>query len=138
MADVVPSGVSGTGRKVIKQAGAAISEGDWLYVDTLDGGRVKPASNAALATAIVYGVALNDAADDSDVIVLVDESGSLYDPGVTLTDGVLYVLSTAGGMAPVEDHTGVSGSGKYATYLGRGTSTGVLRMNIDIATAALA
>ena len=138
MADVAPSGVNGTGKKVIKTAGATISEGDWVYVDSSDAGKVKPASNAASATANVYGVAMNDAADDSDVIVLVNESNAIYDPGVTLTEGVMYVLSTGGAMAPVEDHTGGNGSGKYPTYLGIGLSTGNLRLNFDVPSAALA
>ncbi|PSN80976.1 hypothetical protein C8B47_03615 [filamentous cyanobacterium CCP4] len=135
MADIVPSGVTGNGKKKIYSAGAVISEGDWVYVDTSDNNKVKPASNAGATTANVRGVALNDAADDSDVIVLLDGT---YDPGVVLTEGVIFVLSTGGAMAPVEDHTGANGSGKFATTLGRGNSDGVLRINIDVATAALA
>ena len=135
MADIVPSDVNGTGKKVILKAGATIAEGNWVYADTTDDNKVKPASNAAVASAKVRGVALNDAADEGDVIVLVDGT---YDPGVALTDGVIYVLSTAGAMAPVEDHTGTNGSGKFATTLGRGNSSGNLKINIDVAEAALA
>lgn len=135
MADVVPGVVTGTGNKIQVVAGVAITSGQWVYIDTADANKAKLTDADIAAAAVVKGVALNSAAAGEEVTILVD---GVYDPGVALVDGMLYVLSsTPGAIRPVTD-VGAIGTGLYPSSVGRGNSTGDLRMNIDVATAAYA
>ena len=134
MADVVPGVVTGTGNKIQAIAGAAIASGEWVYIDTADANKAKLADADAAASAVVRGVARNSAATGEEVTIQVD---GVVDLGVTLTDGMLYVLSsTAGAIRPCTDAGALTGV--YPSSVGRGNSDGNLRINIDNATAVYA
>lgn len=134
MADVAPTTVSGTGRKVIAEAGVAVAAGQWVYYDSATA-TYKLADADALATAAVVGVALGDAGIGENFVLLVDGE---YDPGVSLTPGLIYVLSdTAGAIAPIDDQVGASGTGDFVSMVGRGNTAGNLAIDINIALDAL-
>lgn len=134
MSDVVPGTVVGTGNKIQGVAGAAISAGDWVYYDTAAGNVVKLAVASAAASAVVRGVAVNSAAIGEDVTVQVD---GVVDLGVTLAQGMLYVLSdTAGAIRPVIDVGAMTAL--YSTLCGRGNSDGNLVIDINVCVDLLA
>lgn len=129
MADVAPTTVSGTGRKVIATAGVAVAAGQWVYYDPATG-TYKLADADAAATAVVVGVALGDAGIGENFVLLVDGT---YNPGVTLTPGLMYVISsTAGAIAPIDDYVGISATGKFPSLAGRGNSDNILAIDINV------
>ncbi len=103
-------------------AGAAITAGQVVYLDSSDN-RLKLA-DANSATAVArspYGIALNGAASGQPVTVLTKGKITI---GATITAGTAYYLSnTAGGICPVAD---VTGTGTYPTIIGIANSTSVL------------
>lgn len=106
-------------------AGATITAGQSIYIDSSDSDKVKLAdANASSATATCRGIALHGASADQPIDYII--SGSLT-MGAILTQGRVYVVSaTAGGIAPVSDLT----TGWYTTTLGVATSTSVLDVRI--------
>lgn len=123
---------SATGRVVHGAAGATITAGQAVYLDTADGRYKLADSNGASALIRTpVGIALNGAANGQPLAV--QNSGPITIGG-TLTAGVAYYLSdTPGGICPVAD----VGSGEYATVLGIATSTSVLDLNIQASGVAL-
>jgi len=107
-------------------AGAAITAGQVVYLDSSDGRlKLADANSATAAMRSPYGIALNGAASGQPVGVL--RSG-LVTIGATMTAGIAYYLSnTPGGICPVAD---VTGTGTYPTIIGISASTTVLDVRL--------
>lgn len=105
-------------------AGASITAGQTLYIDTADG-RLKLAdANGTSLTATVAGVALHAAASGQPITY--QRAGSI-NLGATLVAGTIYVNSaTAGGIAPAADLT----TGWRTSIIGVATSTSILAMRL--------
>ena len=136
MVDLVITGTSvaagASSSTVNGTAGATLTAGQVVYLDSADG-RFKLADSNSATAAIrsPYGIALNGAASGQPVAVL--RSGAVT-IGATLTAGVAYYLSdTPGGICPVAD----VGSGEYATIIGIATSTSVLNVKLHKSGVAL-
>jgi hypothetical protein len=107
-------------------AGATVTAGQALYLDTADG-KWKLADNnsATVAARTPGGIALNGASNGQPLSVLTSGPITI---GATLTAGVAYYLSdTPGGLCPVAD----LGSGEYPTVIGIATSATVLKVQIN-------
>lgn len=118
--------LKGTGAQLgYGTAGAAITAGDTLYIDTADSNKLKLADcDGASALRTCVGIALCDAASGQPVTY--QKAGEIT-LGAILTAGTIYVLSdTAGGIMPAADLE----AGDYVTILGVAKSTSVLSMNI--------
>lgn len=76
---------------VIRRAGGAISKHDLLYIDTSDNNTVKVAVNTAAATAVVYGMALHDAASGEYVLVATNGAKVTVGSGRWLRRGIASV-----------------------------------------------
>ena len=131
MADVTISGspkAPATGAAGVRyaEAGAAITAGQAIYLDSTDGNTAKPAdANLSSAAAAAVGVSLTGAADGEQVAYVV--SGD-FELGGTLVKGTTYILSaTAGGIAPDSDAV----SGWYKTILGVASSTTNLTLSVN-------
>lgn len=107
-------------------AGAAITAGQWVYLDTAT--NTYKLADSDSVTALVRqarGVALNNAASGQPLAV---QRGGDITMGGTLTAGVAYYLSnTPGGMCVVAD----VGSGEYVCLLGLAKSATVLMIGIE-------
>lgn len=110
-------------RKQTGVAGANITQGDSVYVDT--SGQLQAALKAVdAASAEAVGIALNSAEAGQPVTF---QSGGEIDVGATLVVGETYVVgAAAGGIAPIADVI----STEFATILGVATAAGVLKMGI--------
>lgn len=109
-------------------AGAAITAGKLLYIDTADSNKLKlaDADSATAAARVVCGIAINSAAAGAPVTYVISDPALII--GATVANGTVYVLSaTAGGIAPVADLT----SGWYAYVVGVGTSTTTIAFRAD-------
>lgn len=122
----------GNAKTVEGTAGAAITAGQVVYLDTAAGTyKLADCDSATAAARSPAGIALNGAASGQPVRVL--KSGNVTIGG-TLTTAVGYYLSpTAGGIAPIADLS----SGDYPTLLGFARSASVLAVDIQEATVAL-
>jgi hypothetical protein len=81
-------------------AGATLTAGLWCYLDPTDN-RWKPATTEGdVTTAAAAGVSLNPAAAGQPVSIQQD---GVYTCGGTIVVGTFYVLSVAGGFAPIAD-----------------------------------
>ena len=125
-ANVEAQGGAGRGRKI---AAATITAGQALSANSSD--RAILASDASASLARVIGIALHGASADQPVEY--QTSGDI-DLGATLAVGKHYVLSTDGGIAPVDDIAGT----EFPSYIGFAISTSILRLNILAATVAAA
>lgn len=117
-ANVAAQGGAGIGRGT---AGASLTAGDAVTQDASE--QIVLASDASATLALVKGIALHAAADGQPVAY---QSSGDINMGATLSAGKHYVLSTDGGIAPVDDIA----SGEYASYIGLAISTSVLRLNL--------
>jgi hypothetical protein len=112
-------------------AGAAITAGQFVYLDTADMLYKLADSNGAAALRTPRGVALNSAGANQPLAI--QRSGDVTIGG-TLTAGVTYYLSdTPGGICPLAD----VGSGEYACLLGIAKSASVLAISINASGATL-
>lgn len=112
-------------------AGAALTAGQVVYLDSATGSYKLADSNGAAALRSPVGIALNGAAPGQPVLIALSGPVTI---GATMTAGVAYYLSdTPGGICPVAD----VGSGEYSTILGIATSTTVLNLKIQESGAAL-
>lgn len=121
-ANVVPGSRA---RIVTGIAGATITAGQTLYLDSSTSTYKLADANASAATAAVVGIAVSGAASGQYVSVNVEDDD--FTPGFTLTTGTVYVLSaTAGGIAPVGDLT----TGHYPgiVLIAKSTSKAVLKI----------
>ncbi len=124
MADLVitPTDVRILGRTQARvvQFGEAVTPGQLTYTLSSDGKQYLTDCDDALKIAMTGIVLSYCAADDYGYVF--DSRGSTIDLGVTLTEGVTYVVSdTAGKIMPQTDLT----TGQYLSILGYG-SGGVL------------
>lgn len=114
-------------------AGATITAGQPVYVDTAASNVLKLADNdASAATATIAGIALHGAASGQPLEYVTEDPD--FTPGATLTTGTIYVASsTAGGIAPAADLA----SGDYPTVLFVAKSTSKAVMKIVAGGAAI-
>lgn len=120
-------------------AGATITAGQALYVDTADSNKLKLADAGAAATAVVAGIALHGAASGQPIEYVTEDDD--FTPGFTMSlsgsgDDAVYVLSnTAGAIKPVPDLT----SGDYPVVLmvAKSTTKAVFRAAGHAGTAVL-
>lgn len=110
-------------RKQRKTAGAAITQGQSLFLDSSD--QLQPAEKDVDAgTAAAVGIALNSAEAGQPCTF---QSGGEMDVGSTLVVGETYVVgAAAGGIAPIADVV----STEFSTILGIATAAGVLKLGI--------
>lgn len=128
-ASVVP----GAGAKIEHgTAGATITAGQVVYLDTSDNKYKLADNNSATAAArSPKGVAVNGASNGQPIAV---QSGGLVTIGATVTAGVAYYLSdTPGGICPVADLL----TGEYPTIIGIATASAILKIDIQESGAAL-
>ncbi len=125
-ADVQAQGGAGRSQKV---AAATIAAGDALVADANAQAILADDSTAALAA--VIGIALHGASSGQPIEY---QTGGRIDIGATLDIGKHYVLSTAGGIAPVDDIAG----GEFASYIGWAEDAQFLRLSLLAADAAAA
>lgn len=136
MADLTITSASvlaGSGaRRVIGTAGASVTAGQVVYLDSATATYKLADNNSATAEVRApAGIALHAAASGQPLAV--HTSGPIT-IGAALTAGVAYYLSdTPGGICPVADLA----SGEYPTILGIATSTTVLNVAIQSAGVAL-
>jgi hypothetical protein len=106
-------------------AGASVTAGQPVYLDT-GTNTYKPAdANASAATAVVAGVALHGATTGQPLKI---QTAGVLAFGAILTVGVIYVLSSnAGGIAPAADLA----AGWYTSILGVATTTGNLTLGLN-------
>lgn len=99
-------------------AGATITAGQPLYMDSTDSNKLKLAdANASDATATVVGISLHGASSGQPIEYI---TGGNLTFNAVLTSGVIYVTSaTAGGIAPSADLV----TGWRTSILGVATST---------------
>lgn len=125
--------LAGAGAAVSRSvAGATVTAGQAVYLDTADG-KWKLADNNSATAAVRApgGIALNGASNGQPLSVLTSGPITI---GAALTAGVAYYLSdTPGGICPVAD----LGSGEYPTVIGIATSTTVLNVQINSSGVAL-
>ncbi len=120
MADlsITAGSVVSTGTKDTYTAGGTLTAG--LAV-RLSSGTVIAATDASAAGSAALGYALNGASSGQPVEV---HKGGNINLGATLAVGKVYVLSTDGATAPVDDIA----TGEYITVMGVAISTSVLTM----------
>jgi hypothetical protein len=83
-------------------AGATITAGQAVYLDTTDMKLKLADANGTAAQARVVGIALHGASNNQPLTYVYDDDD--YTPGATVANGTLYVLSANPGMiAPAAD-----------------------------------
>lgn len=102
-------------------AGATITAGQVVYLDTSDGRyKLADADSGTAAVRSPFGIALNGASAGQPLTVCTRGAVTI---GATVTAGTTYYLSpNPGGIAPLADLL----SGDYPTIVGIATSTSVI------------
>lgn len=114
------------GTKETLTAGTSISAGDWVRIDANDSNQLKLAQANSAANANVYGLALNNAADEQPCTV--QKTGKVtIGAAASVVYGQLYVNSTTAGKAALR--TDLS-SGSFVTSLGIGTTDAGMLLTI--------
>jgi hypothetical protein len=138
MADLVVTAASvlytSGGEKLTGVAGASITAGQAVYVDTADANKVKLAQcDGTALEATAAGIALNAAGTGQTVTYA--GQGALINIGATTAKTTTYlVAATAGGVAPQADITG----GQRITRLGYATATdGTFKVDIAVTGATV-
>lgn len=131
MADitVTPGSVIGYGARIEGVAGGTITAG--LLVQKNSEGEIVSSSDDSATNAAVVGMALNGASDGQPVSY---QASGLVNPGGTVSVGKVYVASSSGGIAPIDDVAG----GEYITTIGIGTTTSLIKMSINASGVAAA
>ena len=112
-------------------AGATITAGQLVYLDTTDMRYKLADNNGAAALRVPNGVALNGAANNQPLVI--QKAGDIT-IGATMTAGVAYYLSdTPGGICPVADLA----SGEYPCIIGIAKSTSLMDVGIHPSGVAL-
>ena len=112
-------------------AGATITAGQLVYLDTTDMKYKLADNNGAAALRVPNGVALNGAANNQPLVI--QKAGDIT-IGATMTAGVAYYLSdTPGGICPVADLA----SGEYPCIIGIAKSTSLMDVGIHPSGVAL-
>lgn len=118
-ANVVPASDTIYGEGI---AGATITAGQTVYLDSATNTIKLADANGSSATADVKGIAMHGASSGQPIKYAV---GGSINPGYTVGVGSVYVLSaTAGGIAPVADLA----TGLYPVVLGIGTTASNLKL----------
>lgn len=97
----------------------------------LSSGELVAASDASAAAAAVAGIALHGASDGQPIAY--QDSGVIA-IGATVAVGKVYVLSTSGGIAPVDDVA----SSEFITVLGVGVTAANIKLGINASGVAAA
>ena len=106
-------------------AGATITAGQTLYVDSADSNKLKLAQATSTKYAVA-GIALHGASSGQPITYVTRDAGLTI--GGTVAVGVPYGLSdTAGGICPMSDN----GTADYASYIGIGISVTKIAMLAD-------
>ena len=106
-------------------AGATITAGQAVYLDTTDMKYKLADSNGAAALRVPSGIALNGASNGQPLVI---QKGGDITIGGTLTAGIPYFLSdTPGGICPLAD----IGTGEFSCIVGIAESASVLAVNIQ-------
>lgn len=124
MADlsITAANVRSYGTRVSGIAGGTITQGEAVRLNTSN--QYVVASDDSAVNAATAGIALNAASANQPVDV---HTGGLIDMGATIAVGKVYVQSTDGGVAPVDDIA----SGEYITVIGVGTTASRLKVSIN-------
>jgi hypothetical protein len=124
MADltITAADVEGFGSRVEGIAGGTITAGMAVRKNT--DSEIVAASDDSAVNAAAIGIALNNASAGQPVSYQI--SGGLIDLGATIAIGKVYVLSGAGGIAPVDDVAG----GEFVTIMGIGTAADRMKIGI--------
>jgi len=124
--------IAGSGSKRVSgTAGATITAGQAVYLDTADSKYKLADADGAVGVRSPAGIALNGASNGQPLAVLT--SGPITIGG-TVTAGVAYYLSpNPGGICPVADVL----SGDYPTIMGIATTTAILNIKIQESGVAL-
>lgn len=105
-------------------AGATVTAGQTVYLDTSTNTYKLADANASALTAVVRGVALHGASSGQPLRI---QRAGVYTAGATVVVGTVYVQSaTAGGIAPAADLT----TGYYTSVLGVGVTASTLGLSI--------
>lgn len=84
-------------------AGASITAGQSLYLDTTTSTLKLADADASTSTCLGAGIALHAASSGQPISYV---TGGFFTPGATLTKGMVYTVSaTAGGICPIGDLT---------------------------------
>jgi hypothetical protein len=137
MADVTVSaaGVAKTATTIFNTyvAGATITAGQAVYLDSAASYSAKPCIATALASSQAIGIALNGAATGQPVQVA--QAGDLTFTGTTFLLGTVYVVSAnAGGIAPCAD-LDASTATNYGTVLGIASTATNLKLAVMASSA---
>ena len=112
-------------------AGATITAGQLVYLDTTDMRYKLADNNGAAALRVPNGIALNGAANNQPLVI--QKAGDIT-IGATMTAGVAYYLSdTPGGICPVADLA----SGEYPCIIGIAKSASLMDVGIHPSGVAL-
>lgn len=113
-------------------AGATITAGQTVYLDTTDN-KYKLARANAASTAQVAGIALHGASNNQPLTI---HTGGAINIGGTVAVGAIYVLSAAaaGGIAPAADLTTTN----RVSVIGVGTTTGIIAVDLQNSGVAVA
>lgn len=128
-ASVVP----GTGASIdrTKNAGAAITAGQTVYLDATTSTYKLTDADGAAALRPCNGVAVSNAAAGQPVAV---QTGGPITIGATVAVGTMYAASaTAGGVCPIADLT----TGAYPTALGFAISATQIQLNLNYSGVAI-
>lgn len=105
-------------------AGAAINAGQLVYKDTTDSNEYKLADADAVASAVIAGIALNDAEDGQPLRV---QTGGTVTIDAVATVGRVYTASTtAGSIATAGD----AASGDFVSVFGVGITSTTIKIGI--------
>jgi hypothetical protein len=112
-------------------AAVTITAGQVLYADASDGFKLKLAQcDTTAAEAAVVGIALNGGSANQPIRYI---TRGKYNPGGTVTIGIIYALSAAAGaIAPNADLT----TGNRVTVLGIGTTASEIDVQIHVSGVA--
>jgi hypothetical protein len=125
MADlsVTAANVRGYGQHITGTLGGTVTAGQPVRKQA--DGTFIAATDASLAGSQVEGIALTGGGSGQPFIY---QKGGNINPGATVAVGKVYVLSTSGGIAPVDDIA----SSEYITVIGVGISTSLIKMGIIV------
>jgi hypothetical protein len=104
-------------------AGATITAGMPLYIDTAASNVLKPATGASAILSVVCGIALNGGGTGQTIEYVTRDPALAI--GGTVAVGTAYVLALAGGVAPDADIT----TGGFKTALGIATTTAAINFS---------
>ncbi len=109
-------------------SGAAITEGQVLYIDTTDSNRLRLAdADASAATAVVAGISVSSCAAAAQSVSYQHGGTITIGSSASVSRGEIYVLSgDAGGIAPEADLAGTDS----VSILGVGNASDQIVINI--------